>query len=122
MISRLNRLRVQLKRTLCGDQVDQLLHWLDIRSLQKALSQLAETLLARIVERRLAGRIGSRQETGVGYLDGLAAQLGLGGRWGIGGFAGLNPEVSDDLFGSSNTKAGLFASYSTPRGPRRTLY
>lgn len=65
------------------------------------------------------GRIGSRQETGTGYLDGVAGQLALGRRWGFGGFAGLNPEVDEDLFGTSDTKLGAFVTWATPRGPGR---
>ncbi|REJ73106.1 MAG: hypothetical protein DWQ36_25360 [Acidobacteria bacterium] len=65
------------------------------------------------------GRLGSRQETGVGFLDGAAGQWGFGGNWGVGGFAGVDAEVDDDLFSSEGTKAGAFISWATPRGQRR---
>src|SRR5262245_23960847 len=47
LIARLDDLRIQLKRSLRRDQIDQFVHRLNVRRFQKPLPQVAVTVLAR---------------------------------------------------------------------------
>ena len=51
LVAGLHDLRVELERPLRGDQVDQLLHRLDVRRFQRALPNIAVAVVARVAGR-----------------------------------------------------------------------